>query len=226
MNRKVRFPSCFILLSCRKLFCLSNLRLSCVHLRTLISSAHVEDSHLPHSPLTFPSLRIISGINSGGAAMFRAVSRSLPRFSRLTISADGEICAEGRPQARPRRRCFPAHEGRVLLLYGWLPLRPSGSTSKSPTSRSTFSRSKDNRHAIVTTNGFNQHNVSLVDLQEGENRHLGVGARQSWFGFTALSKGRKQGSGGRAAATATSTPSTSRTPSCPHEQEGESTRRN
>ena len=40
----------------------------------------------------------------------------------------------------------------------------------------------DNRHAIVTTNGFNQHEISLVDLKEGKVISEET-AYQSWFGL-------------------------------------------
>jgi YVTN family beta-propeller protein len=41
---------------------------------------------------------------------------------------------------------------------------------------------KDNKHALVTTNGFNRHEVSLVDLTDGKVV-AAEWARQSWFGF-------------------------------------------
>lgn len=44
----------------------------------------------------------------------------------------------------------------------------------------------DNRHAIVTTNGFNQHEISLVDLKEAKVVSQET-AYQSWFGL-AVSK--------------------------------------
>ena len=45
---------------------------------------------------------------------------------------------------------------------------------------------KDAQHALVTTNGFNRHDVSLVDLKDGKVV-AAEWARQSWFGF-AVSK--------------------------------------
>ena len=41
---------------------------------------------------------------------------------------------------------------------------------------------KDNKHALVTTNGFNRHDVSLVDLTSGKVVSS-EWARQSWFGL-------------------------------------------
>src|SRR5437762_1545847 len=45
---------------------------------------------------------------------------------------------------------------------------------------------KDGRHALVTTNGFNRHDVSLVDLQSG-TVVASERARQSWFGLAVSS---------------------------------------
>src|SRR5438874_10795530 len=49
---------------------------------------------------------------------------------------------------------------------------------------------KDGRHALVTTNGFNRHEVSLVDLQSGKVV-ASEWARQSWFGLAVSKKEEK-----------------------------------
>ncbi|HJZ54653.1 MAG TPA: alkaline phosphatase family protein, partial [Gemmataceae bacterium] len=41
---------------------------------------------------------------------------------------------------------------------------------------------RDNKHALVTTNGFNRHEISLIDLGEGKVV-ASEWARQSWFGL-------------------------------------------
>ena len=41
---------------------------------------------------------------------------------------------------------------------------------------------KDGKHALVTTNAFNRHEVALVDLQSGKVV-ASEWARQSWFGL-------------------------------------------
>src|SRR5690349_4854175 len=78
----------------------------------------------------------------------------------------------------------PTKDG-FLLPNGWH-LTPAGRHVEITDLPLNIQPLRDNRHAIVTTNGFNQHNVSLVDLQEGKVV-TSEWARQSWFGF-ALNK--------------------------------------
>src|SRR3954469_8519461 len=72
-----------------------------------------------------------------------------------------------------------------LLPNGWH-LTPAGRHVEITDLPLNIHPLKDGRHALVTTNGFNRHDLSLVDLQQGKVI-ASEWARQSWFGL-AVSK--------------------------------------
>src|SRR5581483_3724182 len=72
-----------------------------------------------------------------------------------------------------------------LLPNGWH-LTPAGRHVEITDLPLNIRPLKDGKRALVTTNGFNQHAVSLVDLAEGKVV-ASERARQSWFGL-AVSK--------------------------------------
>jgi YVTN family beta-propeller protein len=75
--------------------------------------------------------------------------------------------------------------GGFLLPNGWH-LTPAGRQVPISDLPLNIYALKDNRHALVASNGFNRHELYLVDLREG--KVLGSEwARQSWFGL-AVSK--------------------------------------
>src|SRR6201991_5215462 len=88
------------------------------------------------------------------------------------------------PTSDPMARPGPTKDG-FLLPNGWH-LTPVGKHVEITDLPLNIQPLKDNRHAIVTTNGFNKHEISLVDLQDGKVV-AAEWARQSWFGF-ALNK--------------------------------------
>src|SRR5436190_12227768 len=72
-----------------------------------------------------------------------------------------------------------------LLPNGWH-LTPAGRHVEISDLPLNIHPLKDGRHALVTTNGFNRHDVSLVDLQSG-TVVASERARQSWFGLAVSS---------------------------------------
>src|SRR5947208_12457088 len=72
-----------------------------------------------------------------------------------------------------------------LLPNGWH-LTPAGRHVEISDLPLNIHPLKDGKHALVTTNGFNRHDLSLVDLQQGKVV-VSEWARQSWFGL-AVSK--------------------------------------
>jgi YVTN family beta-propeller protein len=78
----------------------------------------------------------------------------------------------------------PTKDG-FLLPNGWH-LTPAGKHVEITDLPLNIVPLSDNKHALVTTNGFNRHEVSLVDLGTGKVV-ASEWARQSWFGF-ALNK--------------------------------------
>src|SRR5438034_3683073 len=68
-----------------------------------------------------------------------------------------------------------------LLPNGWH-LTPAGRHVEIADLPLNIHPLKDGRHALVTTNGFNRHDVSLVDLHSGRVV-AAEWARQSWFGL-------------------------------------------
>src|SRR5262245_30364711 len=71
----------------------------------------------------------------------------------------------------------PTKDG-FLLPNGWH-LTPVGKHVEITDLPLNIHPLKDNRHAIVTTNGYNRHEVSLVDLTDGKVV-TAESARQSW----------------------------------------------
>jgi YVTN family beta-propeller protein len=97
----------------------------------------------------------------------------------LTVLLVGVLLADDKPKfAGPTDKGF-------LLPNGWH-LTPVGKHVEITDLPLNIHPLKDGRHALVTTNGFNRHEVSLVDLQEGKVV-AAEWARQSWFGL-AVSK--------------------------------------
>src|SRR5262245_61785683 len=90
------------------------------------------------------------------------------------------------PAADPPKPTFagPTETG-FLLPNGWH-LTPVGRHIDVTDLPLNIHPLKDGKHALVTTNGFNRHEISLVDLEAGK---VGAAecARQSWFGL-AVSK--------------------------------------
>src|SRR5262245_22913477 len=78
----------------------------------------------------------------------------------------------------------PTKDG-FLLPNGWH-LTPVGRHVEITDLPLNIHPMNDGWHVLVTTNGFNRHEVSLIDLKEGKVV-VSEWARQSWFGF-AVSK--------------------------------------
>jgi YVTN family beta-propeller protein len=106
----------------------------------------------------------------------------LAAFAGLTAFADDKPA----PRADDPKSPFPGPtKDGFLLPNGWH-LTPVGRHVEITDLPLNIHVLKDGRHALVTTNGFNRHDVSLVDLKEAKVV-AAEWARQSWFGF-AVSK--------------------------------------
>jgi YVTN family beta-propeller protein len=93
------------------------------------------------------------------------------------------VSAEDKPAPKdPPKPVFPGPtKDGFLLPNGWH-LTPVGKHVEITDLPLNIHPLKDNKHALVTTNGFNRHEVSLVDLTDGKVV-AAEWARQSWFGF-------------------------------------------
>src|SRR5262245_53823953 len=91
--------------------------------------------------------------------------------------------AEPKPDAKPRF-AGPTETG-FLLPNGWH-LTPAGKHVETTDLPLNILPLKDGKHAVVTTNGFNQHTLYLIDLTSGKVAATEK-SRQSWYGL-ALSK--------------------------------------
>src|ERR1700754_9617 len=84
------------------------------------------------------------------------------------------------PTSDPMARPGPTKDG-FLLPNGWH-LTPAGRHVEITDLPLNIHPLKDGRHALVATNGYNRHEVSLIDLKDAK-----VVAKewepQSWFGF-------------------------------------------
>src|SRR5579883_3657358 len=108
--------------------------------------------------------------------MFRASALCFA-LAALSISADDKPTHKEEPKP-----VFPGPtKDGFLLPNGWH-LTPAGRHVAIADLPLNIHPLKDNRHALVTTNGFNRHDLSLIDLTEGRVV-TAEWARQSWFGL-------------------------------------------
>ncbi|MCI0704515.1 MAG: beta-propeller fold lactonase family protein, partial [Planctomycetia bacterium] len=114
--------------------------------------------------------------------MFRAAAL-LVAIIALSVSADEKPAPKEDDKSKPMF-AGPTKDG-FLLPNGWH-LTPVGKHVEIADLPLNIHPLKNNRYALVTTNGFNQHDLSVVDLKEGKVV-TAKWARQSWFGF-AVSK--------------------------------------
>jgi len=98
------------------------------------------------------------------------------------------LSAEDKPQPKGDgpKPVFPGPTATGFLLPNGWHLTPVGKHVEITDLPLNIHPLKDGKHALVTTNGFNRHEVSLVDLADGKVV-AAEWARQSWFGF-AVSK--------------------------------------
>ncbi len=109
--------------------------------------------------------------------MFRAAALFVTMFA-LAASADDKPM----PKSEDQKPVFPGPtKDGFLLPNGWH-LTPAGRHIEITDLPLNIHPMKDGRHALVTTNGFNRHEVSLVDLKDGKVL-ASEWARQSWFGL-------------------------------------------
>ena len=92
--------------------------------------------------------------------------------------------AEDKPKGDKPATPGPTETG-FLLPNGWH-LTPVGTHVEITDLPLNIHPLKDGRHALVTTNGFNRHELSVIDLKEGKVASA-EWARQSWYGL-AVSK--------------------------------------
>ena len=108
--------------------------------------------------------------------------------SRHRLSWSG-ACSQWVPH-RPRRQpryAGPTEQG-FLLPNGWT-LNPAGRPIALADLPLNIIALADNRHALAATSGYNAHELSLIDLQDGKVvDHQAVS--QSWFGLAANANGR------------------------------------
>ena len=101
----------------------------------------------------------------------------------LGLSAAGDDKPD--PKAGPKEPPKPVFPGPTetgyLLPNGWH-ITPFGKQVAISDLPLNIHPLKDGRHAFVTTNGFNRHDLSLVDLKEGKVV-AAEWTRQSWFGL-------------------------------------------
>ena len=112
--------------------------------------------------------------------MFRAAALAAALVA-LSVSADEKPAPKGDPKddAKP---AFPGPTDTGFLLPNGWHITPVGRQVEITDLPLNIHPLKDGRHALVTANGFNRHEVSLVDLKEGKVL-AAEWARQSWFGF-------------------------------------------
>jgi YVTN family beta-propeller protein len=93
------------------------------------------------------------------------------------------VLAQDKPAPKiDDKPAFPGPgENGFLLPNGWT-LTPAGRHVEIADLPLNIHPLRDGRHALVTTNGFNRHDLSLVDLQSGKVV-ASEWARQSWFGL-------------------------------------------
>ena len=92
------------------------------------------------------------------------------------------------PSVAKVRYAGPTDTG-FLLPNGWH-LTPAGQHIETNDLLLNILPLQDNRRAIIATSGFNEHNLSLIDLQSGEVLDKEM-VHQSWFGL-AMSKNESQ----------------------------------
>jgi YVTN family beta-propeller protein len=109
--------------------------------------------------------------------MFRAAVLFLALVALTTHAQDKPAPAGSDPKP-----VFPGPTPTGFLLPNGWHLTPVGRHVEITDLPLNIHPLKDGKHALVTTNGFNRHEVSLVDLTEGKVV-AAEWARQSWFGF-------------------------------------------
>src|SRR5688572_5003574 len=82
----------------------------------------------------------------------------------------------------PKKAQFPGPTEKGFLLPNGWHLTPVGRHVEISDLPLNIHPLKDGKRALVTTNGFNQHDLSLVDLAGGKVV-ASARARQSWFGL-------------------------------------------
>ena len=116
--------------------------------------------------------------------MFRAAALFVAILV-LSVSAEDKPAPKAEPKEQPKP-VFPGPtKDGFLLPNGWH-LTPAGKHVETSDLPLNIHPLNDGKHALVTTNGFNRHDVSLVDLKDGKVV-ANEWARQSWFGL-AVSK--------------------------------------
>src|SRR5262249_9998067 len=123
------------------------------------------------------------------------------RAAVLLLLAAGVVYADDKPapQEAPKDDPKPVFPGPTkdgfLLPNGWH-LTPVGKHVEITDLPLNIHPLKDGKHALVTTNGFNQHNVYLIDLNDGKVV-ASERSRQSWFGLAvSADEGKLWWSGG------------------------------
>lgn len=111
-----------------------------------------------------------------------ATARRVWRLFPSTLFAAALLLLLGRAAAKPPQTTQPGPvEGGFRLPNGWT-ITPAGAHLPLTDLPLNIAALSDGRHALVSTNGFNAHELSLVDL--AERRIVSkVTQRQSWFGL-------------------------------------------
>ncbi len=97
------------------------------------------------------------------------------------------LIAVGAPRAQEQPRYAGPTDQGFLLPNGWT-LKPAGRSVALADLPLNIMALPDNRHALAATSGYNAHELSIIDLQEGKivDRQA---VSQSWFGLAANAAG-------------------------------------